>query len=500
MFLNYIRLFRAISLSCRFANGSFCGNIPVGQENVRVNVPITNRVGVLRNKAVVATPDPIVHPPEAVVEQYSYSNAYRDVHEDKRRYLQSEMDSFDIPSHSSNAPYIEHDFEVRRNYMQHSSLSIDTHGSYERYRPPSNASQDRYHQPSQPYSPLSYISHARQQPLSAGNGGFGGGGGGGGSDYTDESKRLKSFFTWPRDIEQQPMALVKAGFFYTGKKDIVQCCMCHLIIGGWRRGERPMQEHQIKRSTCPFLLNLLSPQPFNGYQQPYGRVTNYQTQPHLPNGYMGGRNHGPIDMSPFYRQPAVKNLQIINNSIPVYASDVPRQRHPQTSFGHQHHQPHFQQHAVRPLPQNTYHVDYGREQEIFNHHNGGGVGSGYNVSFDTNDSLDILNRKDVSQQPPDNSEFAANESRRLPRNADEIRQIHKANQECARVAYEREQEKFPRGDKDRFCKICEENPVTITFVPCGHLVVCESCALGLLMCPMCRKGISKTIRTFFFGN
>jgi len=50
------------------------------------------------------------------------------------------------------------------------------------------------------------------------------------------------------------------------------------------------------------------------------------------------------------------------------------------------------------------------------------------------------------------------------------------------------------------CKICMDNDVEVTFVPCGHLVVCESCALGMKLCPICRLEIVNTVRTYYFGN
>ena len=74
------------------------------------------------------------------------------------------------------------------------------------------------------------------------------------SKYYDESQRFKTFFTWPRDAEVQPVALVKAGFFYTEKNDIVQCCMCGLVVRDWRRADDPLQIHVSRRSNCPFLL------------------------------------------------------------------------------------------------------------------------------------------------------------------------------------------------------------------------------------------------------
>ena len=46
------------------------------------------------------------------------------------------------------------------------------------------------------------------------------------------------------------------------------------------------------------------------------------------------------------------------------------------------------------------------------------------------------------------------------------------------------------------CKICMDNPVNVTLLPCGHLVCCESCAPHLRKCPICRRRIDGSIKTF----
>ena len=52
--------------------------------------------------------------------------------------------------------------------------------------------------------------------------------------------------------------------------------------------------------------------------------------------------------------------------------------------------------------------------------------------------------------------------------------------------------------KERYlCKICMEDRVRVTFLPCGHLVCCEKCASSMEECPICRSRISEAIRTFY---
>ena len=52
--------------------------------------------------------------------------------------------------------------------------------------------------------------------------------------------------------------------------------------------------------------------------------------------------------------------------------------------------------------------------------------------------------------------------------------------------------------EENLCKICMENEISFVFIPCGHLITCENCAVNgdLKICPMCRKQITKRLKTY----
>jgi len=41
----------------------------------------------------------------------------------------------------------------------------------------------------------------------------------------------------------------------------------------------------------------------------------------------------------------------------------------------------------------------------------------------------------------------------------------------------------------RMCKVCMDAQVDTVFMPCGHLVCCNSCSPRMHNCPICRKRI-----------
>ncbi|XP_035664363.1 baculoviral IAP repeat-containing protein 3-like isoform X2 [Branchiostoma floridae] len=73
--------------------------------------------------------------------------------------------------------------------------------------------------------------------------------------YKSEQRRVDSYVTWPAWAPLQPRELAKAGFFYTGSDDRVQCFCCQGILRNWEAGDRAMNEHRRHFSSCPFVLN-----------------------------------------------------------------------------------------------------------------------------------------------------------------------------------------------------------------------------------------------------
>ena len=51
--------------------------------------------------------------------------------------------------------------------------------------------------------------------------------------------------------------------------------------------------------------------------------------------------------------------------------------------------------------------------------------------------------------------------------------------------------------ESRLCVICLEKEPEITFLPCGHFVTCVNCAPCNKNCPICRKPIKGSVRTYF---
>ncbi|XP_054842283.1 baculoviral IAP repeat-containing protein 1 [Eublepharis macularius] len=68
--------------------------------------------------------------------------------------------------------------------------------------------------------------------------------------YEDEDVRLDSFKTWPQEAQVDATSLAKAGFFYTGMKDAVQCFACAGRLAEWEAADDPWKEHAKHFPDC----------------------------------------------------------------------------------------------------------------------------------------------------------------------------------------------------------------------------------------------------------
>lgn len=57
-------------------------------------------------------------------------------------------------------------------------------------------------------------------------------------------------------------------------------------------------------------------------------------------------------------------------------------------------------------------------------------------------------------------------------------------------------EKLREFEHEKRCKVCLDRDADVVFMPCGHLCTCVDCAQALRTCPLCRKRIQKSIKTY----
>ncbi|XP_071781057.1 baculoviral IAP repeat-containing protein 7 [Centroberyx gerrardi] len=68
-----------------------------------------------------------------------------------------------------------------------------------------------------------------------------------------EVERLRTFQNWPADAPVTSGDLAKAGFFFVGPGDKVQCFCCGGTLRCWVHGDSPPAEHKRHFPTCSFM-------------------------------------------------------------------------------------------------------------------------------------------------------------------------------------------------------------------------------------------------------
>ncbi|KAE9529191.1 hypothetical protein AGLY_011987 [Aphis glycines] len=72
--------------------------------------------------------------------------------------------------------------------------------------------------------------------------------------FTTFISRLKTFNSFPLTSPQDKYSLAESGFIYSGKKDIVECFCCGLILHHWEKEDNPWIEHSRWNPKCVYVL------------------------------------------------------------------------------------------------------------------------------------------------------------------------------------------------------------------------------------------------------
>jgi hypothetical protein len=292
--------------------------------------------------------------------------------------------------------------------------------------------------------------------------------------YDTVASRLETFRTWPSGGATaaslvDPGDLARAGLFYTGLGDRVQCAYCGGVLRNWVRGDSPMDEHRRHYPDCPFVRSS-------------GQVEQYVTTSVATSGNV--RTTSSAATSCRYRRPQPKHPEFCELSARIQSFRGVRASPGQTADG--------------LAAAGFYYIGPGDNVRCFQ------CGGGLKNFQPTNDPWTehacwfprcpfLLDNKDQQfidscrQTPAQNSSTATAATFGL--------QTEQANTSAGpdslRMLDENRQLK-----EARLCKICMDKDVDTVFLPCGHLVSCNNCARSLRNCAICRTLIRGTVKVF----
>uniref|UniRef100_A0A8C3K6P2 NLR family apoptosis inhibitory protein n=1 Tax=Calidris pygmaea TaxID=425635 RepID=A0A8C3K6P2_9CHAR len=136
--------------------------------------------------------------------------------------------------------------------------------------------------------------------------------------------RLDSFKTWPAEACVEATALAKAGFFYTGEGDKVQCFNCGRCLHKWEEGEDPVEGHCIEHCTSVLLFNVILFADTTSVEsqcfQEARNLSEQLTKAYNDNSFsklfsFGNSNHLAIDLKLLYGDPSIVSKDINDQPI-----------------------------------------------------------------------------------------------------------------------------------------------------------------------------------------
>uniref|UniRef100_A0A8C2XL77 RING-type E3 ubiquitin transferase n=1 Tax=Cyclopterus lumpus TaxID=8103 RepID=A0A8C2XL77_CYCLU len=274
-----------------------------------------------------------------------------------------------------------------------------------------------------------------------------------------EAERLRTFDGWPADAPVTPGELAKAGFFFLGPGDKVQCFCCAGVLRCWVRGDSPAAEHRRHFPAC---------------------------------GHALGRAAGDVPLR-------VGSSDSVDGQL---LSQLQRMTmDDQGAAGHAVY-PEMEAEDSRLTTFHNWPTEASVQPDVLARAGFFYTGHGDNVKcFHCDGGLRNWEPGDDPWQEHakwfPRCEFLIQE-----RGQDYISDIQDSHFHLGdtvvrtSTSFFSPEELLRQLQEERTCKVCMDKLVSIVFIPCGHLVVCGDCAASLRHCPICRAVIRGSVRAF----
>ncbi|XP_063258285.1 baculoviral IAP repeat-containing protein 7 [Prinia subflava] len=270
-------------------------------------------------------------------------------------------------------------------------------------------------------------------------------------EMVTEEMRLSTFENWPPNSNMHPEQLARAGFFYTGQGDVVRCFYCDGGVRSWSFGDDPWREHAKWYPECEFLLHSRGREFVSSIQ------TTFSTTMLAPRHSWDQTEQGsspsqdPLRNWKLLAHPSEDQSLIVQNVLqmgfdPTWVANLVENRFVLTG---------------------TFYLS---ESELISEL----LQPGWGASSSAGGSRGAVQREPGTSRQ-------------------EVRSVQQKESDESQLSTE---EQLRRLREERTCKVCMDKEVSVVFVPCGHLVACEECALNLRLCPICRAAIRGSVRAF----
>ncbi|KAM5245628.1 baculoviral IAP repeat-containing protein 2 [Ctenodactylus gundi] len=345
--------------------------------------------------------------------------------------------------------------------------------------------------------------------------------------------RMRTFVCWPSSVPVQPGQLASAGFYYVGRNDDVKCFCCDGGLRCWESGDDPWVEHAKWFPRCEFLIRMKGQEFVDEIQARYPHLleqllstsdTSGEENTDPPVVHFGpgeSSSEDAVMMNTPVVQAALEmgfsrslvkqtvqskilatgeNYKTVNDIVSALLSAEDERREEEKenqaeemasddlSLIRKNRMALFQQLThVLPILDNLL------KANIINKQEHDIIKQKTQIPLQARELIDTILVK---------GNAAANIFKNCLKEIDstlyenlfvEKNMKYIPTEDVSGLSL---QEQLRRLQEERTCKVCMDKEVSIVFIPCGHLVVCQGCAPSLRKCPICRGIIKGTVRTF----
>uniref|UniRef100_A0A250Y3H0 RING-type E3 ubiquitin transferase n=1 Tax=Castor canadensis TaxID=51338 RepID=A0A250Y3H0_CASCN len=345
--------------------------------------------------------------------------------------------------------------------------------------------------------------------------------------------RFKTFFNWPASVLVQPEQLASAGFYYVGHSDDVKCFCCDGGLRCWELGDDPWVEHAKWFPRCEYLIRVKGQEFVNQVQASFPhlleQLLSTSDTPEDESTESPIVRFGPGESSSedavMMNTPVVKsalemgfsrslvkqtvqskilttgeNYKTVNDIVSALlnAEDERREEEKERqaeetasddlSLIRKNRMALFQQlTCVLPI------LDDLLKANIISKQEHDIIKQKTQIPLQARELIDTILVKgnaaaNIFKSCLKEIDSSLHENLFVEKNMKYI-----PTEDVSGLSLE---EQLRRLQEERTCKVCMDKEVSIVFIPCGHLVVCQECAPSLRKCPICRGIIKGTVRTF----
>ncbi|NWS37149.1 BIR7B protein, partial [Probosciger aterrimus] len=268
----------------------------------------------------------------------------------------------------------------------------------------------------------------------------------------NEARRLRTFRQWPATSPVSPRDLAKAGFFFVGPRDEVQCFCCGGVLKEWEPGDCPVAEHLKFFPSCAFIR---------------GEAVGNQEMPPLQ------ESADTVDGQFVSLLQGMDSEEAALPNGPKYPEMVTEEARALTFQN----SPQYADLRAEALARAGFFYP--------------GQGDALKCFYCNGSVRNWTSRSDPWREHA--KWFPECEFLLRARGRDFINYIQESSKASSTLSTE---EQLRCLKEEKMCKVCLDKDVSVVFVPCGHLVACRECALSLRLCPICRAVIQGSVRTY----